>query len=131
MPVAETTASPIPVIRDPSHITEIAIEEHRQRMEQKRLERMKRLPEQIACLDAEHAAAVENRKQAFRWSVECTVQDYDQKLKRQVAVKKTGEVDAQNEEEAWAKFCDKFKVRSGPAHCNRKIKKVTQPRSAV
>lgn len=130
MAVAEMTAHSVPVARDPARTTQQLIEEHQARMKQRREERNKRLPELIACLDAEHAASVEAQKEVFRYSVKCTVQDYDQRLKRQVPIEKLGEVDAQNEDEAWAKFCDKFKVRTGPSHCNRQIKKLAR-RQAV
>ena len=119
----ETAAAPaIPQVREPLRMTEQIIQEHQERMAKKRAERDKRLPELIACLDAEQAANVENQKRKFRFEVKCTVQQNDPKLKRAVPVDIVGQVDAQSESDAWAIFCDKFKIRTGPRHCNRQIR---------
>lgn len=102
------------------------MEAHEEKMALKRSQREKMLPEHIRCLDAEHAGNLEAQKPRFRYAISCTVQEHDPKLKRMVAVEKSGEVDAQNEDDAWAKFCDRFKVRTGPKHCNRVIKKLSK-----
>ena len=107
-------------------VSEASLKAHEDKMALKRLEREEKLPEHIRCLDAEHAANIEAQKKQFRFQITCTVQEHDTKLKRMVPVEKSGEVDAQNEDDAWAKFCDKWKVRTGPKHCNRVIKKLSK-----
>src|SRR3990167_6923141 len=111
-------------------VSEANIAAHHERMAQKRAERSARLPEHIRCLDAEHAGNVEAAKPRFRFAIECTIQEHDPKLKPQLAVKKSGEVEAHSEEDAWAKFCDKWKVRTGPNHCNRQIRKLSPKQAA-
>ena len=85
---------------------------------------------QIQCLDADFASSVENEKTKYRFKISCTVQEYDEKLKRMMPVEKSGEVEAQTEDDAWAIFCDKWKVRVGPRYCNRRIERLSRKRQA-
>ena len=109
---------------EPMRIESTALDLHRAKMDARREERKKHLSEQIRCLDAEHAANAEAAKPKHRFAITCTVQERDERLKRMMPVQKSGEVDARNEDDAWAIFCDKWKVRTGPNFCNREIKKL-------
>ena len=116
---------------DPTRVTAVTLAAHQEKMATRRVERAARLPDQIRCLDAEHAANVEAEKPKFRFRIRCTIQEHDPKLKRMVPIEKSGEVDAQNEKDAWAIFCDKWAVRTGPNFCNRVIEKLSRRRAPV
>ena len=126
MAATETATAPVPSLR----MTEDVIREHQEKMARKREERAKRLPEAIRCLDAEYAAQAESEKPKYRYKISVTIQERDERLKRNVPITKEGEVDAHNEDDAWAIFCNKWKVGAGPKHCNRIIEKLTRKRNA-
>ena len=115
---------------NPNRILATDLQAHREKMLKRAADREERLPELIEYLDADAAATKENEKPKFRYRVTCTVQEHDPKLRRMVAIVKSGEVDAQNENDAWAMFCDKWKVRVGPRHCKRTIEKLKKRPSA-
>ena len=121
----------MPAIADPPKVTEEQFRKHQAKMEKVRENRNRRLPEAIRCLDADHAAGVEAQKPRYRFKITATVQEHDERLKRMVAVVKCGEVEAQSEDDAWALFCDRWKVRVGPKHCDRQIEKLSPARPPV
>lgn len=128
MPAIEEVAKPA---TDPTKVSALALQNHQDRMAARREARAKRLSDLIQCLDAETAGNAEAEKPKFRFKIKCTIQEMDKNLKRMMPVEKSGQVDAQNADDAWAIFCDKWKVRTGPNHCNRVIEKLSRKRSAI
>lgn len=119
----------MPAILEVPRITEDQVRKHQAKMQKVREAKAARIPEMVRCLDADHAASLEARKPRQRYAIKCTVQESDPRLKRMTSVEKSGEVEAQNEDDAWAIFCDRWKVRVGPNHCNRTIQRVGPARA--
>ena len=95
------------------------VDAHQADLERRAKEREKKQPELMRCLDPDYAAKKEAQKPTYRYRVTCTTQrptpqSYDET------------VEAKDESEAWAKFCDRIRTWPGPKYCNRKIEAVTE-----
>lgn len=96
---------------------------HEMEKDRRRQEHEERLPAILECMDPETAAEYEARKPLIKYRVRCFVMERNQRGKmtrRDI----TAEVKAQNESEAWAKFCDQQGKYPPPKACNRTIEKV-------
>lgn len=98
-------------------------EEHHEKMERRRKEREKHRDIQRRCLDPEEAAREEARKPRYDYEVTCkyTRQNKDGHIENK---KETEIVNARDENEAWARFCDKIKTWPSPHYCEREINRL-------
>ena len=75
------------------------------------------------CLDPVYAAQVEAAKPRYDYEVSCMLTE--RVSGKRIQKTPTERVTAQNENEAWAIFCDTIKSWPSPHSCNRVIKKLT------
>ena len=75
------------------------------------------------CLDPEFAAQNEARKPVYQYRVRCSFDRKNSKGKME-QIDESATVLAQNEADAWAKFCDKIEAWPSPHVCERMIKKL-------
>jgi hypothetical protein len=88
--------------------TPVNVDEHNTSLESRQKKRDKIRPTHLKCLDPVVAAEYEHRKALYEWKVEC-------KIFRPAGTKGRAKVEtfceqvvAQNENDAWAFFCDKI-----------------------
>lgn len=81
------------------------------------------------CLSAASAAQYEARKPAWTWRVEASYMRQDGKG-RLTEEKYSREVVAQNEQDAWAIFCDAIEDWPSPHRCETKITNLGKPVNA-
>lgn len=112
-------------IADPAKISlrPVDIESYEEEKVRRREEHQAKQAVLLECLDAEVAAQYEAKKERREYEIECIVRERD--AKGRLATRKiSGEVEAQDESEAWAKFCDKNRTWPSPRGANRKIIRV-------
>lgn len=84
-------------------------------------------PLQLKCLDAETAAQHEARKPLYEFEVSCTYQAPDDKRPGKLkSHTETEKVNAQNDQDAWALFCDRIGRSPSPQSCDRTIKRLAK-----
>lgn len=98
------------------------IERYDSKMSKIRKRIKERKPELDKCLNADYAARVEAQKPMFDYEVSATINS--RKEGRMRSERRTQNVTAQNEDTAWAMFCDLTQAWPAPNSCDRTIKKV-------
>lgn len=100
-------------------------EEHEKDKAKRAAERAKKQPELLRCLDPKYAAKVEAAKPTYDFCVTAswTTQDRTTGMAKQKSA--THEVNAHDEHEAWAMFCDLAGCNKGRRYCDYKIELIS------
>ena len=117
----ETKTQAIPPIA-PAMNQSANLDAHTLDLQRREAIRQKKIPELRKCLNPEYAATAEARKGVSEYRVSCVINVMEPN--NQHATGKEEVVSAQNEDEAWAKFCDRIKTWPSPKWCERKIEKL-------
>lgn len=97
------------------------VDAHRDDMERRRAEQLKKRSKLLKCLDPITAAQYEARKALYEFKVECELFRPAAKKRRAGTEKFDEQVVAQNEQDAWAMFCDKIGEWPSRRDSNAKI----------
>lgn len=84
------------------------LDEHNKDMARRQAEATAARPKHMECLDPTVAKFHEDRKPLYEWKVECGIFRRAVGTKPAFIEKLTEQVVAQNEQDAWAMFCDKI-----------------------
>ena len=105
---------------DPRHPPEEIA--HKADMKRRAEARAKKQPKLREMLNADAAADEEAVKGKRKYEVSCTINE--RSGSKMTSGEKTGVVSAQNEDDAWAVFCDQMGTWPSPKWCDRKIVEV-------
>jgi hypothetical protein len=96
-------------------------EAHRSDLEKRREAQLKKRPKLLKCLDPITAAQYETKKALYEYKVECEIFRPADKKRRATTEAVTEQVVAQNDNDAWAMFCDKIGQWPSRRDSNAKI----------
>lgn len=115
-------------ILTPPALQHTSDEDHASELERRQAERDAKRDLLLDCLDPRVAAKYEMQKPCYRWKVRCMYRKPDEKDRRMKTYEYELEVVAQNEDGAWAVFCDKTGCRYPRKNCReleiKKLKKL-------
>lgn len=77
-------------------------------------------------IHAETAAEIEAQKPKYRFSIKATLEAQNERGIVELQTYESASIIAQHENDAWAQFCDKHKIRHSPHSCERDIKNLGQ-----
>ena len=119
----EPASAPEPAVSQYHDIRHPAdVDAHQADLIRRAARRQEMMPELRRCLNPEYASRREAQKGVYDFKVSCIINVVERGNHSPADF--TEVVSAKDEDEAWAKFCDRIQRWPGPKYCERKIEKL-------